>query len=96
MRRDREARLEHAAGLGARLVCAALDALTLAGAVIGAVRVAAPVARREALWAVHNLVAHPLSEITHWLGYAVPALRRAGLWLHDHTVPPHEPGTGRG
>lgn len=42
-------------------------------------------------WAIHNLIAHPLSEIMHWLH-----LGKLGGRLHDLTVPPHEPGTGRG
>lgn len=48
------------------------------------------------MWAAHNLIAHPVSEVTHWLGYVHPAIRDAGNWLHDFTVPVHEPGTGRG
>lgn len=42
-------------------------------------------------WAIHNLVAHPLSEILYWL-----RLERIGNWIHDKTVPEHEQGTGRG
>jgi hypothetical protein len=52
--------------------------------------------RRELMWAVHNLIAHPISEVTHWLGYVVPPVRDFGLWLHDVTVPAHAPNTGRG
>ena len=33
-------------------------------------------------WALHNLIAHPLMQVLVWLGF-----RRAGLWLHDVTVP---------
>lgn len=33
-------------------------------------------------WAFHNLVAHPLMQILVWIGF-----RRAGLWVHDVTVP---------
>lgn len=33
-------------------------------------------------WAFHNLVAHPLMQVLVWLGF-----RRAGIWLHDVTVP---------
>jgi hypothetical protein len=54
------------------------------------------VAIRELMWAAHNLFAHPISEITHWLGYLIPPLRRFGLWLHDITIPQHAEGTGRG
>lgn len=42
-------------------------------------------------WAIHNLIAHPLSEILYWLG-----LESIGGWLHDETVPEHEEGKGRG
>lgn len=42
-------------------------------------------------WPMHNLVAHPLSEIMHWLGLTVTGDR-----LHDATLPEHEAGTGRG
>ena len=35
-------------------------------------------------WTLHNIVAHPLSEIA------------ASDAIHDTTVPPHAPGTGRG
>jgi hypothetical protein len=52
--------------------------------------------RRELMWAAHNLIAHPLSEVFHWLGFIVPPLRDFGLWLHDITVPAHAPNTGRG
>ena len=34
------------------------------------------------VWAFHNLVAHPVMQILVWLGF-----RRAGLWIHDVTVP---------
>lgn len=42
-------------------------------------------------WVVHNLFGHPLSEIAYWLFG-----ERAGNWIHDRTLPVHEPGTGRG
>lgn len=42
-------------------------------------------------WAVHNLIAHPLSEILYWFG-----LQQASNWIHDKTVPEHKPGEGRG
>lgn len=42
-------------------------------------------------WTLHNLVAHPLSEVLFQLGL-VDASNR----VHDATVPDHEPGTGRG
>lgn len=42
-------------------------------------------------WSVHNLIAHPLSEVLYQCGY-----EDAGNRLHDATVPAHAPGTGRG
>ena len=42
-------------------------------------------------WTFHNLIGHPLSEVAHLLG-----LQKLSNWIHDVTVPPHNPGTGRG
>ena len=42
-------------------------------------------------WTLHNLLAHPLSEVLFQVG-----LRELGDALHDRTIPEHEPGTGRG
>lgn len=42
-------------------------------------------------WTVHNLVAHPLSEILYQVG-----LEDLSNDVHDFTIPPHEKGTGRG
>ena len=42
-------------------------------------------------WTVHNLVAHPLSELLFQVG-----LRLWSDAVHDLTMPEHEPGTGRG
>lgn len=42
-------------------------------------------------WTFHNIVAHPLSEILHLLGF-----EKAGGFVHDATVPSHTAGTGRG
>ena len=39
-------------------------------------------------WSLHNIVAHPLSELMHLAGFA-----RASDWIHDATVPEHETGT---
>lgn len=33
-------------------------------------------------WAFHNLVAHPLMQLLVWCGF-----KKAGIWLHDATVP---------
>ncbi len=42
-------------------------------------------------WTIHNLVAHPLSEVLFQVGYE--RLRNA---VHDATVPTHDKGSGRG
>jgi hypothetical protein len=42
-------------------------------------------------WTVHNLVAHPLSEVVYQVG-----LENLSNRIHDVTVPLHESGTGRG
>lgn len=42
-------------------------------------------------WTLHNLIAHPLSEVLFQVG-----LGEWGNRLHDATIPRHEPGTGRG
>jgi hypothetical protein len=33
-------------------------------------------------WAFHNLVAHPILQVLHWLG-----MTRLGMRIHDSTVP---------
>jgi len=35
-------------------------------------------------WSLHNLVAHPLSEIVHLCGYT-----DLGNKIHDYTIPDH-------
>ena len=45
-------------------------------------------------WTVHNLIAHPLSEIVYLLSFG-----RAVKWsdfIHDSTIPQHADGEGRG
>jgi len=42
-------------------------------------------------WTLHNVVAHPLSEILYQIG-----LEKAGNVIHDITIPAHVQGTGRG
>lgn len=42
-------------------------------------------------WLLHNIVAHPLSEIFWQLGF-----ENLSNKIHDLTIPVHEPGTGRG
>lgn len=51
-------------------------------------------------WTIHNLIAHPASEVMYQVakglqsyGFVLEALSHE---LHDQTVPDHEPGTGRG
>lgn len=52
----------------------------------------------EFWWAIHNLVAHPLSQLLWWASLCgrVQSVARLGDWVHDVTVPLHERGTGRG
>jgi hypothetical protein len=42
-------------------------------------------------WTLHNLAAHPLSEVLYQFGLA-----DLGNRVHDATVPAHVKGTGRG
>jgi hypothetical protein len=42
-------------------------------------------------WSLHNLVAHPISEILYLMG-----AHKAADWVHDKTVPTHKKGEGRG
>jgi len=42
-------------------------------------------------WTLHNIVAHPMSEILYHLGY-----KDLGNKIHDKTIPFHKKGTGRG
>jgi hypothetical protein len=42
-------------------------------------------------WVLHNVVAHPLSEVFFQLGY-----ERLGNKIHDITIPYHQRGEGRG
>lgn len=45
-------------------------------------------------WTVHNLLAHPLSEIV-WL-ITFGRAERLSNYIHDVTVPEHQSGEGRG
>ena len=47
-------------------------------------------------WSLHNLVAHPLSEMVYLLGLGTAPFERASNWIHDVTIPEHDSGTGRG
>lgn len=42
-------------------------------------------------WTLHNLVAHPVSEVLYQAG-----LEKLSNYIHDHTTPVHEAGNGRG
>lgn len=42
-------------------------------------------------WTLHNLVAHPISEVLYQIG-----LQKLSDEIHDRTIPEHPPGTGRG
>jgi hypothetical protein len=42
-------------------------------------------------WSLHNLVAHPLSELIYLVGF-----EKISNWIHDITLPEHSAGTGRG
>jgi hypothetical protein len=49
-------------------------------------------------WPVHNLIAHPTSEIVYWLVRPF-SKRKAERWrnaIHDRTVPEHKPEYERG
>jgi hypothetical protein len=45
-------------------------------------------------WTVHNLIAHPLSEIIWLISFG--KLEKLGNLLHDVTLPEHTHGEGRG
>ena len=42
-------------------------------------------------WTLHNLLAHPVSEVLYQIG-----LGDLGNRVHDATIPTHVKGTGRG
>lgn len=42
-------------------------------------------------WTVHNVIAHPLSDVPFQLGFGA-----LGNRIHDATIPPHVAGEGRG
>lgn len=50
----------------------------------------------EAMWFIHNMFAHPVSEIFYWMGFIFPYMRVIGNFIHDFTIPKHEKGEGRG
>lgn len=52
----------------------------------------------DIMWSVHNLFAHPISEIFHLLSYICfkQYFRTLSNYIHDITIPDHNPGEGRG
>ena len=38
-------------------------------------------------WTLHNLVAHPLSELIYLLGFHSAPAERLSNWVHDATMP---------
>lgn len=52
--------------------------------------------KENIMWAIHNLVAHPLSEVFYWTSFVVPFTKDLSNWIHDVTVPNHHYGNGRG
>lgn len=52
----------------------------------------------EFWWAIHNLVAHPLSQFIWWASLCglVKSISKFGDWVHDWTVPIHLREEGRG
>ena len=53
---------------------------------------------RRYKWTIHNLIAHPLSEILYQAGVSLKAssLEKLGNRVHDFTIPEHQEETGRG
>ena len=47
-------------------------------------------------WTLHNLVAHPLSEVIYLVGFGSSPFVKIGNWIHDITIPDHKRGEGRG
>ena len=54
--------------------------------------------RIEFWWALHNLVAHPVSQVAWWMSLCgwIRPISKFGDWLHDATIPEHQPHEGRG
>tara|TARA_A100001201_G_scaffold143736_1_gene147060 strand:+ start:2312 stop:2488 length:177 start_codon:yes stop_codon:yes gene_type:complete len=54
--------------------------------------------KTNAMWSVHNLIAHPLSEIFHLASYVCckQKFRNISNYIHDSTIPKHKVGEGRG
>jgi hypothetical protein len=43
--------------------------------------------REEFWWFVHNMIAHPLSQILTMIGWFIPPLGKLSDLVHDATVP---------
>lgn len=43
--------------------------------------------KTELTMLVHNVIAHPVMEVLHWVGYVVPPARKLGKWIHAITIP---------
>jgi hypothetical protein len=41
----------------------------------------------EFMWFIHNVFAHPFSELCYWLGCLYPKFRVLGNTVHDVTIP---------
>jgi hypothetical protein len=49
-------------------------------------------------WPVHNLIAHPISEICYWIvrPFGKNIATEVSGFIHDITIPNHVSNTGRG
>jgi hypothetical protein len=45
--------------------------------------------REEFWWFIHNMIAHPLGQIFHMIGWIIPPVQKLDGWIHDWTVPIH-------
>ena len=49
-------------------------------------------------WFVHNMFAHPISEVVYWIVRPLGKNKatNASGWVHDSTIPRHAAEEGRG
>ena len=47
-------------------------------------------------WTLHNLIAHPLSEVVYLIGLGTAPFEKASTWIHDVTVPDHHTDAKKG
>jgi hypothetical protein len=54
--------------------------------------------KTNAMWSIHNLFAHPISEVFHLISYICfkQYFRALSNYIHDATIPDHKSGEGRG